>query len=68
MTKKQENQPVVGIPADTNNLHLTEEQEHAIKLWGSTAYEEGRCCRCRRNPGNPAGLAKTNPLPPGSAE
>jgi DNA-binding XRE family transcriptional regulator len=40
MTKKQENQPVVGIPADTNNLHLTEEQEHAIKLWGSTAYEK----------------------------
>ena len=35
MTKKQENQPVVGIPADTNNLHLTEEQELAIELWGT---------------------------------
>ena len=33
MTKKQENQPVVGIPADTNNLHLTLEQELAIELW-----------------------------------
>ena len=35
MTKKQENQPVVGIPADTNNLHLTPEQELAIELWGT---------------------------------
>ena len=40
MTKKQENQPVVGIPADKNNLHLTEEQELAIKLWYTAAYKE----------------------------
>ena len=40
MTKAQENQPVVGIPADTNNLHLTPEQEQAIKLWGTTECEE----------------------------
>ena len=33
MTKKQENQPVVGIPADSNQLHLTEQQELAIELW-----------------------------------
>ena len=35
MTKKQENQPVVGIPADKNNLHLTPEQELAIELCGT---------------------------------
>ena len=40
MTNEQENQPVVGIPADTNNLHLTEEQELAIELWNTAAYEE----------------------------
>ena len=40
MTKKQENQPVVGIPADKNNLHLTEEQQLAIKLWYTAAYKE----------------------------
>ena len=33
MTKKQENQPVVGISADSNQLHLTEQQELAIELW-----------------------------------
>ena len=35
MTKKQENQPVVGISTDTNQLHLTEQQELAIELWKS---------------------------------
>ena len=35
MTKKQENQPVVGISTDTNQLHLTEQQELAIELWES---------------------------------
>ena len=40
MTKKQENQPVVGIPADSNQLHLTEEQKQAIELWHTTEREE----------------------------
>ena len=40
MTKKQENQPVVGIPADTNNLLLTEQQKQVIKLWDTTSYKE----------------------------
>ena len=35
MTKAQENQPVVGIPADKNNLHLTDEQKQAIELCGT---------------------------------
>ena len=35
MTKKQENQPVVGILTDSNQLHLTEQQELAIELWES---------------------------------
>ena len=40
MTKAQENQPVVGIPADTNNLHLTDEQQLAVELWYTGAYKE----------------------------
>ena len=35
MTKKQDNQPVVGISTDSNQLHLTEQQELAIELWES---------------------------------
>ena len=41
MPKAQDNQPVIGISADTNNLHLTEEQKQAIELWDTTEYHEG---------------------------
>ena len=40
MPKAQDNQPVIGISADTNNLLLTPEQELAIELWGTAECEE----------------------------